>query len=89
MFKAGAKVEWKWLGRKISGVVLEVHAEKIVRTIKGKKITRNGSKENPAYLVESDAGNKALKLQSELSKTTKKTSSASSRKAKMPSMFSK
>lgn len=57
---------WKWLGREIPGVVVSVHIEPISKVIKGKTIKRNGSKENPAYVVESQAGNLALKLHSEL-----------------------
>lgn len=43
-----------------------------MKTIKGKKIVRNGSPENPAVLVLSDAGNEALKLMSELTRSIKK-----------------
>lgn len=70
-FATGAKVQWKWLGRNIQGKVLQSFTEPVVREIKGKKIKRNGSAENPAYLVKSDAGNEALKLGSELSKPAK------------------
>ncbi len=65
-FQVGSKVQWKWLGGKIDGVVREVHTQKLSRVIKGKTIRRNGSEENPAYVVESDAGNLALKLGTEL-----------------------
>lgn len=82
-FKKGSKVQWKWLGRPIYGVVLEVFEVPVVKEIKGKKIKRNGSKEKPAYLVLSDAGNEALKLESELS------SSTTLKKSKLtPRMFS-
>ncbi len=67
-FRKHAKVSWKWLGRDINGVVLEIFISPVTREIKGKKIKRNGSKENPAYLVKSEAGNEALKLGSELHK---------------------
>ena len=67
-FKIGAKVHWKWLGRFIEGIVKETFNEPVSRSIKGKVIKRNGSLENPAYLLESKAGNLALKLQSELLK---------------------
>lgn len=66
-FKVGASVNWKWLGNVIEGVVLKVFTEPTIREIKGKKIKRNGSSENPAYLVKSLAGNEALKLGTELS----------------------
>ncbi len=81
-FKIGDKVQWQWLGRAINGVVKEVHTKSISKVIKGKSIKRNGSPQKPAYLVESEAGNLALKLQTELSKS----SSQSSRPT--PKMFS-
>ena len=65
-FKIGSKIEWKWLGSVIDGVVEEIFLEPVVREIKGKKIKRNGSAEKPAYLVRSEAGNIALKLETEL-----------------------
>ena len=64
--KIGSKVYWQWLGRPIYGVIEEIHFNSITKTIKGKNITRNGSKEKPAFLVKSEAGNIALKLISEL-----------------------
>ena len=67
-FRTGSKVQWKWLGRAIDGVVEEVHFEPVVRVIKGKRIKRNGSEPKPAYLVRSSAGNLALKLETELQK---------------------
>ena len=73
-FKKGAKVQWKWLGRSILGIIVESFEQPVTREIKGKKIKRNGSKENPAYLVKSDAGNEALKLGSELSPASKRSS---------------
>lgn len=58
------------MGQKILGQVIEIHYEPIIKTIKGKKIKRNGSQSNPAYLVQSEAGNYALKLHGELSPNT-------------------
>lgn len=77
-FKVGQKVSWKWAGGVVDGKVTEVFFERIERTIKGKKIVRNGSKEKPAYVVESDKGNLALKLHSELSEASKSKVSKSS-----------
>lgn len=65
-FKAGSKVTWQWLGNPIHGNVKEIFFEPVTKSIKGKNIKRNGSKEKPAYLVESEAGNLALKLHTEL-----------------------
>lgn len=85
-FRVGAKIQWKWLGRSIQGVVKEVHEKPISKTIKGKSIKRNGSPENPAYLVESSVGNLALKLHTELSKATAKKAAKSS--TSTPRLFS-
>lgn len=65
-FKLNQKVYWKWMGRTIEGEVLEVHESPIVKEIKGKLIKRNGSVDKPAYFVKSDAGNFALKLETEI-----------------------
>lgn len=66
VFKIGTPIKWKWLGRSILGQVVEVHFIRFTKLIKEKNITRNGTKDNPAYLVQSQAGNLAIKLQSEL-----------------------
>jgi len=65
-FGAEQKVFWKWMGGFVSGQVVEIFFERIEKEIKGKNIVRKGSKDCPAYLVKSDAGNYALKLQTEL-----------------------
>lgn len=70
-YKKNSKIQWKWLGRTIEGIVVEVHETPVVVELKGKSIKRNGSPANPAYLVESSAGNRALKLESELQKRAK------------------
>lgn len=70
-FRKGSRVEWKWLGGIVSGIVEEIFTEPVVREIKGKSIKRNGSPEKPAYLVRSVAGNLALKLQTELQSPSK------------------
>lgn len=67
-YNVNDKVMWKWAGGVVKGEVEEVHFAPIEKTIKGSKIKRNGSREKPAYLVKSEAGNIALKLHSELNK---------------------
>ncbi len=66
VFRVDTQIQWKWFGRTISGSVIEIYFEPVSKTIKGKAIKRNGSDINPAYLVQSTAGNFALKLHSEL-----------------------
>lgn len=68
-FSVGTKVKWKWAGGIVDGVVEEVYEGPVEREIKGSKIKRNGSVQKPAYLVRSTAGNLALKLQTELTKS--------------------
>ena len=76
IFSLNSVVQWKWMGRVIHGTVKETYTETVTKVIKGKTIKRKGSQENPAYLVESEAGNFALKLHSELSAFEKSDSSA-------------
>ncbi|ANY20164.1 hypothetical protein A6F68_01651 [Tsuneonella dongtanensis] len=59
-------MRWQWGGGHAEGRVAERFERRVQRTLKGSKIVRNGSEENPAYLVEQDDGSKALKLGSEL-----------------------
>lgn len=73
-FRKGSRVEWRWLGRPIVGRVEETYLEPVSKRIKEKNIKRNGSPEKPAYLVRSEAGNLALKLETELAPYIKRES---------------
>jgi hypothetical protein len=64
----GTKVEWKWGANTAEGTVKESFEKSVQRTIKGTKVKRNASKEEPAYLVEQEDGGRALKSESELHK---------------------
>ncbi len=64
--RKGSKVTWKWGSSTAEGKVAEIHREKVTRQIKGEKITRDGSKDDPAYLIEQEDGGKVLKLRSEV-----------------------
>lgn len=66
-FSKGAKVSWRWGASEAHGEVLERFERRVTRTIKGEKIVRNGTREEPAYLVGQEDGGRALKSQSELS----------------------
>lgn len=68
--RKGSKVTWKWGSSTAEGTVAEVHREKVTRTIKGEKITRDGSKDDPAYVIEQEDGGKVLKLKSEVKATS-------------------
>lgn len=65
-FHKSDSVTWNYGSGKASGKVKESYTEKVTRTIKGTQITRNASKDEPAYLVEQDDGDQALKSESEL-----------------------
>jgi hypothetical protein len=64
--KTGSSVSWEWGKGTASGKVTEIYREEITKTIKGSKIKRNGTKDNPAYLIEQENGTQVLKLKSEL-----------------------
>jgi len=66
MIRKGSTVSWKWGSSTAEGKVAEVHQDKVTRTSKGEKITRNGSEDDPAYVIEQEDGTTVLKLRSEL-----------------------
>ncbi len=65
-FKPGDAVSWNWGTGTAEGEVAEVFPRRVQRTIKGKRIVRNGSEDDPAYLVKQADGDRVLKSQSEL-----------------------
>ena len=67
-YRKGSTVSWSWGTGTGEGKVVEVHTEKVTRTIKGSEITRNGTDDCPAYLMETEDGSRVLKLESELEK---------------------
>ena len=70
MIKQGTNVEWKWGGGKAQGEVQEVFHDSVTRTIDGNEVTRDGTKDCPAYLIKQSDGGKVLKLQSEVSRVS-------------------
>ncbi len=64
--RVGSAVKWKFGAGEATGTVLEVIERRVSRTIKGKRITRNGTPDNPAVLLEQADGDRVLKLSSEL-----------------------
>lgn len=66
MIRTGSKVSWSWGNGTASGKVSEVHHDSVTRTTKGQEITRNGTDDNPAYVIEQEDGTTVLKLRSEL-----------------------
>jgi hypothetical protein len=64
--RKGQKVSWHWGSGTAHGHVVDRFERRVQRTIEGAKIVRNGSADDPAYLVETQQGKRALKRGSEL-----------------------
>ncbi len=64
--RKGTQVSWKYGTGTATGKVEEIHKEPVEKTLKGSKIHRNGSADNPALLIAQDNGDRVLKLQSEV-----------------------
>ena len=68
MIRTGTEVSWSWGNGTATGKVVEIHHDKVTRTLSGSEITRNGSDDDPALLIEQDGGAQVLKLRSEVSR---------------------
>ena len=66
MIRTGTQVKWKWGNGTAEGKVTETYKETITKTIKGSEITRNGSDDDKALLIEQEDGDQVLKLESEV-----------------------
>lgn len=66
--RKGSKVEWKWGNGTGTGKIVDVFHDDVDKTIDGKSIKRKASKDDPAYLIEQEDGQKVLKGQSEVSR---------------------
>ena len=65
--RLGRRVVVKVLAPELAeGLSAERFERDVERTIKGSAITRHGSADNPAYLIEQEDGDSVLKLGSEL-----------------------
>ncbi len=62
----GTTVTWRTASGVVEGTVTAVHPRPVVRRIKGVRITRLGSPEDPAYEIEQADGTRTLKLASEV-----------------------
>lgn len=67
-FSKGARVQWSWGNGTGEGKVTQVFTEDVERTLKGTKVHRDASEDEPAYLIEQDDGDKVLKGHSEVEK---------------------
>ncbi|MEJ7832386.1 MAG: DUF2945 domain-containing protein [Nocardioides sp.] len=64
--REGGEVSWAWGSGRAQGKVSEIHRSRVTRTLKGSEITRNGSDDDPAYVIEQEDGSQVLKLRSEV-----------------------
>lgn len=65
-FRKGSKVKWKWGAHDAEGVVVQRFTDRVTRTIKGTKVTREASDDDPAFLIKQEDGDRVLKSASEL-----------------------
>ena len=64
--RKGGKVGWHWGQGTAHGTIVERFERRVSRTIKGKRIVRVGTADDPAYLIEQEDGDRVLKRGSEL-----------------------
>jgi hypothetical protein len=67
-FRTSEYVKWNWGNGEGKGQIKERFEEKVTRKLQGSEITKDGDKDNPAYLIEQDDGDQVLKRGSELEK---------------------
>lgn len=65
-FHKGQKVRWNWGGATADGTIEDSFERRVQRTLKGTRVVRNGTKNNPAYLIKQGDGDRVLKRGSEL-----------------------
>lgn len=65
-YREGSEVSWDWGNGTAEGTVKERYTKEVTKTLKGNEVTREGSEDDPAYLIEQDDGSEVLKLKSEL-----------------------
>ena len=62
----GDEVSYKWGKGTVSGEVTKVHTDDVEKTIKGSKVRREASEDEPAVEVKTEKGAKVLKSTSEV-----------------------
>tara|TARA_B100000678_G_scaffold165780_1_gene138448 strand:+ start:1036 stop:1266 length:231 start_codon:yes stop_codon:yes gene_type:complete len=65
-FQSDQYVKWDWGNGTAKGQITERFEREVTRTLQGSEITKQGSEDNPAYLIKQDDGDKVLKLGSEI-----------------------
>lgn len=68
-FQTNTQVEWEWGSGQAKGYIRKKYTDEVSLTLKGTEVTRNASKEEPAYLIEQSDGDEVLKSHSEIKKS--------------------
>ncbi len=68
MYNKNDKVKWNWGNGEAEGKIKEKHTSEVSRTIKGSKVTKKGTDDNPAYVIEQSDGTTVIKKHSEVKK---------------------
>jgi hypothetical protein len=66
MIREGIEVRWKWGSGTATGTFRKIFDHDVTRTIDGSEITRQGSEDDEALLIEQEDGQSVLKLESEV-----------------------
>ncbi|MDG6078906.1 DUF2945 domain-containing protein [Erythrobacter litoralis] len=66
-FQTNQYVEWEWGNGKGKGQIKERFEKEVTRKLQGSEVTKDGTEDNPAYLIEQEDGDEVLKRGSELS----------------------
>jgi hypothetical protein len=64
--RTGTTVTWRWGTGTAEGTVVAVHPRPVTRRIRGSRIARLGSPDDPAYEIEQADGTTVLNLRSEV-----------------------
>ena len=67
-YTKGDQVKWDWGNGTANGRIEKVYTQKTTRKINGTEVTRNASKDEPAYYIEQSDDGAALKSHSEVRK---------------------
>ena len=65
-FQSDQYVQWDWGNGTAKGQIKERFEREVTRTLQGSEITKNGTEDNPAYLINQEDGDEVLKLGSEI-----------------------
>ncbi|RWY47954.1 hypervirulence associated TUDOR domain-containing protein [Mucilaginibacter gilvus] len=66
--KKGDTVHWQWGASEAEGKIQKKHTQAVTKTIKGTKVKRKASADEPAFEIKQANGSKVLKSESELKK---------------------